>query len=761
MTRPFNFTERDSDTFNRFGLSVELLQQNDVCRMIDREAREFGFQFSPSSNLDGIAFLYYSPAGDRVGARLRRDQPDQDPDVKPKNKYISTFGDRRHLYFIRGCAPLLGDRSVPVVIVEAEKSALTIHAMAQRLGRSFLAIACGGCWGWMGVIGKAIAPNGERVDERGPLPDLFLIDWKQREAIICFDSNAATNDKVRSARRKLAMFLSDQGASVRICEIPPTNGVNGPDDYRAHFGDEALVALLDASVRYQKAVLVEATKAVSSATPDSDLVEISSLIGAVKNNIERETLISMAHKTMRVSKREIEKWVRMAAESLTEEQQQSHNAAHRARLMGVKVDIVELVTEIKSFIALYVYLPEGAALVLSLWIINTWTFKIFDTVAYILLRSPTAGCGKTTVLLILRALCYHAELETGMTEAVLFRLVDQEHPTLLVDEAESLHNNSERSLNIQAVANAGYKKGATVRRVEKEKDRQTLRKFQVFCPKAFAAIGGFQQGALLDRCIVIPLEKAPRDSKLRQVRERVLELKAAPIREKLEAYSLQAAERLKKLSEEEPEDGYWPELLQGREAELWGPSLLHVRGTGLERPALDVAFQYSHRKLEIAAEDDRFMLASELVQLLESSHDKLKEESRFSPKEIVELLEKENDMERHGHWLAELGSTKNDKAKPQKIGRFLKDFRIESTKSHGIIKYSLENAIKKLRAHIPYSPSSPNSLDSADSTNSPGEDEFDRDPTSLSSPIQNRDNTMAGDDGEYGDDGESGEEEPP
>src|SRR5262249_11035303 len=152
---PSNFTK---DAV--FGIPVEDLEEKAVCQMSDRKARELRFRFSTTSKVDGIVF--FSPAGDRVTARLRRDQPQHDPEGKPKNKHISPFGDRRPPLFHWWLCPLLADTSVSVVTVKAEKSALAIQAMARRLGRSVFVFACGACWGWMSTIGKDVTPKGER-----------------------------------------------------------------------------------------------------------------------------------------------------------------------------------------------------------------------------------------------------------------------------------------------------------------------------------------------------------------------------------------------------------------------------------------------------------------------------------------------------------------------------------------------------------------------------------------------------------------------
>ena len=83
------------------------------------------------------------------------------------------------------------------MLVEAEKSVLSVTAAAAQLGRSVLAIGLGGCWGWRGRIGKTTDADGARVDEVGPLPDLDLLTWPERPVYVVLDSNAATNARVR------------------------------------------------------------------------------------------------------------------------------------------------------------------------------------------------------------------------------------------------------------------------------------------------------------------------------------------------------------------------------------------------------------------------------------------------------------------------------------------------------------------------------------------------------------------------------------
>lgn len=237
----------DLEMFAAIGVDAELLERFRVRRVTHEEAPFVcGIRYR-SDHLEGVAFPYVDPdSGHIVAWRLRRDNPEVETDGTPIAKYVSS-PDPRHFYFAPDVGPLLKDASIPVVIVEAEKSVLAVTAAADRAGRPVVVVGCGGCWGWRGRIGKTTNANGARVDEKGPVPDFARVEWRKRDVVIAFDANAATNTQVQSARSALAAVLTGRGGEVRIAELPTEDAVNGPDDYLAKHGGPALFALVDAA----------------------------------------------------------------------------------------------------------------------------------------------------------------------------------------------------------------------------------------------------------------------------------------------------------------------------------------------------------------------------------------------------------------------------------------------------------------------------------------------------------------------------------
>ncbi len=373
-----------------------------------------------------------------------------------------------------------------------------------------------------------------------------------------------------------------------------------------------------------------------------------------------------------------------------------------AELRAMPVNTADLINELEAFFADRAHLPQGAALLLSYFALNTWTFKLFDTTPYLLLESAVPGCGKSTVIRLLQAISCHSRTASSMTEAVMFRLINAEAPTLLIDEAETMDGRSERAESLRAIAHEGYKQGGQVPRCEG--DEHTVRWFDVYCPKTFAAIGGLT-GALLDRCLVIHIEKAPRGSVRKSTRHRILSHERQRLVVQLEAYALQFSHSLVRLYEAEPDCGYWPSVTD-REAELWGPLLSHARlvGPDFEARLLAVVDKFSEEKAEIKSADSKIAKTIALVDAI-SNHPN----TTFTPGDLVPILAQ---SEAWGRTLADVkgrddGAVRVSQA--AKIGYFLRKFRLRGKKNGaGQMAYESETAIACLSAHAPQkAPNSP------------------------------------------------------
>jgi putative DNA primase/helicase len=166
------------------------------------------------------------------------------------------------------------------------------------------------------------------------------------------------------------------------------------------------------------------------------------------------------------------------------------------------VDGQETLTQVAARFSLYLVLPRGAAQAMTLWTAHTHAIAAFRQTPRLNLYSPDPGCGKTTTLDVLASMTPRPLRTENLTSPVLFRLVDQHQPTLLLDEVDAYLNQADE---LRGLLNAGHKRGACAYRCEGESN--AVRAFKAFAPAALAGIGALP-GTLHDRSIQIPLVEA-------------------------------------------------------------------------------------------------------------------------------------------------------------------------------------------------------------------------------------------------------------
>jgi uncharacterized protein DUF3631 len=155
----------------------------------------------------------------------------------------------------------------------------------------------------------------------------------------------------------------------------------------------------------------------------------------------------------------------------------------------------------------YVRLQPHQYIAVSLWALHTHVYNSFMATPRLALRSPVADCGKTTLLDILARLTTRPEKFDAITTAVLYRLIDETHPTLLIDEADNLGLALQPNGRLRAVFNSGHRNGGTVAILE----RGLPRKFSTFAPLALALpeMRGLPR-TLNSRSISITMERSRR-----------------------------------------------------------------------------------------------------------------------------------------------------------------------------------------------------------------------------------------------------------
>lgn len=165
------------------------------------------------------------------------------------------------------------------------------------------------------------------------------------------------------------------------------------------------------------------------------------------------------------------------------------------------VDGVVLFNELTAALGRYLALPEGASEAMALWALFTHTFDAAEVSPRLALLSPLPECGKTTAFSILRCLAHKAMLASNFSPAVIFRAIEQYHPTLMMDEADTYMEGRDDFRNI---LNSGHSPDGAVWRADGAK--YDPKGFSTWAPIAIAKIGKLPE-TLESRSIIIPMRR--------------------------------------------------------------------------------------------------------------------------------------------------------------------------------------------------------------------------------------------------------------
>jgi len=145
---------------------------------------------------------------------------------------------------------------------------------------------------------------------------------------------------------------------------------------------------------------------------------------------------------------------------------------------------------------------------LSLWIIGTYFFSLFEAYPYIYFGGFKRS-GKTRTMTTVVLLSFNGLFCSNISMPSIYRIIEQHKCTLGVDETEFLV--SKKAGEIRNVLNAGYLRGSKVVRQEKKGQYGFYTKeFDNYSPKVLVNIAGLED-VLADRTIEIIMEKSVGD----------------------------------------------------------------------------------------------------------------------------------------------------------------------------------------------------------------------------------------------------------
>ena len=235
-----------------------------------------------------------------------------------------------------------------------------------------------------------------------------------------------------------------------------------------------------------------------------------------------------------------------------------------------EVDGDALLDDLRNHFRRYVVLPEEADVALALWVLHTWVFDCFDITPYLAITSPTRRCGKTKLMTALHWLCCRSKKNDAISKAAIYRSVEADRPTLILDEVGWVVDLKDER---QGILCGGFERLGHVEICEGEGANITTKRYATFCPKAFGLIGKLTP-TLMDRSIEIPMK--------RKFREKVERLgrrdndEHAELRQKCRRWAENNVDALKAA----------PEMvaagLNDRAVDFWEPLLIIAKQAGGE-----------------------------------------------------------------------------------------------------------------------------------------------------------------------------------
>jgi putative DNA primase/helicase len=272
------------------------------------------------------------------------------------------------------------------------------------------------------------------------------------------------------------------------------------------------------------------------------------------------------------------------------------------------VDGAALLDGLRNYFTRHAALPKNADVVLALWPLHTWVFDCFDITPYLVITSPTRRCGKSLVLTILQWLCCRAKKNDSMSKAAIYRSVEAERPTLVLDETGWVVDLKDER---QGVLCGGFERNGFVEVCEGESANITVRRFSTYCPKAFGIIGKLT-ATLMDRSIEVAMQRKTKLDKVERLGRRD-NADCARLRQQCLRWANDNREALPAITVKAPEG------LNDRALDIWEPLLAIAEHVGGDWPKLAAEAAIALSGGEAASEERSVELLADIKATFDAS----------------------------------------------------------------------------------------------------------------------------------------------
>jgi hypothetical protein len=233
----------------------------------------------------------------------------------------------------------------------------------------------------------------------------------------------------------------------------------------------------------------------------------------------------------------------------------AQNSNYGPRLsFDVRKESTTVLDSTKAFIRRFVSLSESQARVAAVWVVHTHVIDSADATPYLAITSAEKQSGKTRLLEVLETLVASPWLTGRVTAAVLIRKIDEERPTLLLDESDAAFGGEETYAEaLRGVLNTGHKPSGKASCCVGQGTKMGYKDFSTFCPKAVAGIGKLPD-TIADRAIPVRLKRATRGEFIERFRRRDIEIEAGQLKGQIEAWCQIILDGLRDVRPELPDE---------------------------------------------------------------------------------------------------------------------------------------------------------------------------------------------------------------
>lgn len=163
-----------------------------------------------------------------------------------------------------------------------------------------------------------------------------------------------------------------------------------------------------------------------------------------------------------------------------------------------------LMQELHDTILRFCVLPDHSAPLMAAWILHAWAHDAADISPVLAITSPEKRCGKTTAVSVLSALVPRPMHAVNISASVLFRVIEQYVPTVMIDEGDTFLRN-DKNVEMRGMLNGGHNRLSAYVWRSVGDDHMPAR-FKVWSPKVIAMIGDLPD-TLEDRSLLVRLRR--------------------------------------------------------------------------------------------------------------------------------------------------------------------------------------------------------------------------------------------------------------